>query len=101
MHILAASLCRCRAFTHLFLVARSRYCIFFTFQEIEAVLSFKFFFYEKVQPSFSVSRWSVFSRRSYIQGGPDITCQKNSGSLERSNKSKKPPFVRSKIMKIN
>jgi hypothetical protein len=36
-----------------------------------------------------------------IQGGPDITCQKNSGSLEGSNKSKKPPFVRSKIMGIN
>jgi hypothetical protein len=33
--------------------------------------------------------------------GPDITCQKNSGSLEGSNKSKKPPFVRSKIMGIN
>jgi hypothetical protein len=30
-------------------------------------------------------------------GGPDITCQKNSGSLEGSNKSKKPLFVRSKI----
>jgi hypothetical protein len=37
----------------------------------------------------------------HIQGGPDITCQKNSGSLEGSNKSKKPPFVRSKIMGIN
>jgi hypothetical protein len=36
-----------------------------------------------------------------IQGGPDITCQKNSGSLEGSNKSKKTPFVRSKIMGIN
>jgi hypothetical protein len=36
-----------------------------------------------------------------IQGGPDITCQKNSGSLEGSNKSKKPHFVRSKIMGIN
>jgi hypothetical protein len=50
MHILAASLCRCRAFTHLFLVARSRYCIFFTFQEIEAVLSFKSFFMKKFNP---------------------------------------------------
>jgi hypothetical protein len=37
----------------------------------------------------------------YIQGGPDITCQKNSGSLEGSNKSKKPHFVRSKTMGIN
>jgi hypothetical protein len=36
-----------------------------------------------------------------IQGGPDITCQKNSGSLEGSNKSKKPLFIRSKIMGIN
>jgi hypothetical protein len=36
-----------------------------------------------------------------IQGGPDITCQKNSGSLEGSNKSKKTPLVRSKIMGIN
>jgi hypothetical protein len=36
-----------------------------------------------------------------IQAGPDITCQKNSESLEGSNKSKKPPFVRSKIMGIN
>jgi hypothetical protein len=39
--------------------------------------------------------------RHKIQGGPDITCQKNSGSFEGSNKSKKPPFVRSKIMGIN
>jgi hypothetical protein len=36
-----------------------------------------------------------------IQGGPDITCQKNSGSLEGSNKSKKTLFIRSKIMGIN
>jgi hypothetical protein len=36
-----------------------------------------------------------------IQGGPDITCQKNSGSLEGSNKSKKPIFIRSKIVGIN
>jgi hypothetical protein len=34
-------------------------------------------------------------------GGPDITCQKNSGSLEGHNKSKKTLFVRSKIMRIN
>jgi hypothetical protein len=39
--------------------------------------------------------------RDFIQGGPDITCQKNSGSLEGSNKSKKPLFIRSKIMGIN
>jgi hypothetical protein len=36
-----------------------------------------------------------------IQGGPAITCQKNSGSLEGSNKSKQLLFVRSKIMGIN
>jgi hypothetical protein len=36
-----------------------------------------------------------------IQGGPDITCQKNSGSLEGSNKSNKPLFIRFKIMRIN
>jgi hypothetical protein len=36
-----------------------------------------------------------------IQGGPDITCQNNSGSLEGSNKSKKTLFIRSKIMGIN
>jgi hypothetical protein len=36
-----------------------------------------------------------------IQAGPDITCQKNSGSLEGSSKSKKPLFIRSKIMGIN
>jgi hypothetical protein len=36
-----------------------------------------------------------------IQDGPDITCQKFSGSLEGSNKTKKPLFVRSKIMGIN
>jgi hypothetical protein len=39
--------------------------------------------------------------RIFIQGGPDITCQKNSGSLEGSNKSKKPIFITSKIMGIN
>jgi hypothetical protein len=38
---------------------------------------------------------------SQIQGGPDITCQKKSGSFEGSNKSKKPLFIRSKITGIN
>jgi hypothetical protein len=28
-----------------------------------------------------------------IRGGPHITCQKNSGSLEGSNKSAKPCFI--------
>jgi hypothetical protein len=37
----------------------------------------------------------------WYTGGPDITCQKNSGSLEGSNKSEKPLFIRSKIMGIN
>jgi hypothetical protein len=38
----------------------------------------------------------VATRHGNIQGGPDITCQKNSGPSEGSNKSRKP-----KIMGIN
>jgi hypothetical protein len=44
---------------------------------------------------------SIRYKKTNIQGGPDITCQKNSGSFEGSNKFKKPHFVRSKIMGIN
>jgi hypothetical protein len=49
---------------------------------------------EKISGNISVP-WYI------IQGGPDITYQKNSGSLEGHNKSKKNLFVRSKIMRIN
>jgi hypothetical protein len=45
--------------------------------------------------------YSLIEPVPYIQAGPDITCQKNSGSLEGSNKSKKPLFIRSKIMGKN
>jgi uncharacterized protein YllA (UPF0747 family) len=54
-----------------------------------------------ILPKFVNNTTSFKKLHSIIQGGPDITCQKNSGSLEGSNKSKKPPFVRSKIMGIN
>jgi hypothetical protein len=55
------------------------------------------FLYTTIMRSLLISYVKINS----IQGGPDITCQKNSGSLEGSNKSKKPIFIRSKIMGIN
>jgi hypothetical protein len=49
----------------------------------------------------NISETEIFQKQKHYTGGPDITCQKNSGSLEGSNKSKKPLFIRSKIMGIN
>jgi hypothetical protein len=58
-------------------------------------------------PRASPSGYKLHLRKNHaflslnIQGGPDITCQKNSGSSEGSNKSEKSLFIRSKIMGIN
>jgi hypothetical protein len=54
-----------------------------------------------LSPSLFIKSFTFENVKPTIQGGPDITCQKNSGSFEGSNKSKKPHFVRSKIMGIN
>jgi hypothetical protein len=67
------------------------------------------YFKELEQPEINIQASHAWLKKSnihsntggFIQGGPDITCQKNSGPLEGSNKSKKPLFVRSKIMGIN
>jgi hypothetical protein len=58
-----------------------------------SICSFNFFFNKRCFRS--------LTSFSIPQGGPDITCQKNSGSLEGSKKSGKPRFIRSKIMGLN